>query len=73
MIDVTGRTLMPGLIDAHADITGLSLSAKNVSYPASNIAIADANYLANSLMDGFRTIREAGGKDHSIARLLAQG
>jgi imidazolonepropionase-like amidohydrolase len=73
VIDVGGRTLMPGLIDAHAHITGLSLSPKNISYPETNIAIAAAHYLRNSLMDGFTTIREAGGADYSIARLLAQG
>src|SRR5713226_400523 len=73
VIDVDGRTLMPGLIDAHAHITGLSLSPKNVSYPQSNIAVAAVNYLRNSLMDGFTTIREAGVADYSIARLLAQG
>src|ERR1700732_165493 len=28
VIDISGRTLMPGLIDAHAHITGLSLSPK---------------------------------------------
>jgi len=73
IVDVGGRTLMPGLIDAHAHITGLSLSPKNALYPASNIAMAAANYLTHSLMDGFTTIREAGGADYSIARLLAQG
>jgi imidazolonepropionase-like amidohydrolase len=72
LIDVRGRTLMPGLIDAHAHITGLSLSPKNIAYPASEIAIAAANYLRASLMDGFTSIREAGGADHSIARLLAE-
>jgi len=72
VIDVGGKTLMPGLIDAHAHITGLSLSPKNVSYPASNITMAAVNYLRHSLMDGFTTIREAGGADYSIARLLAQ-
>ncbi len=40
VIDVGGRTLMPGLIDAHAHITGLSLSPKNISYAASEIASA---------------------------------
>jgi len=73
VIDVGGRTLMPGLIDAHAHITGLSLSPKNVSYPAANIVLAAADYLQHSLMDGFTTIREAGGADYSIARLLARG
>jgi imidazolonepropionase-like amidohydrolase len=73
VIDVRGRTLMPGLIDAHAHITGLSLSPKNISYPEAEIAVAAVDYLRDSLMDGFTTIREAGGADHSIAHLLAQG
>jgi imidazolonepropionase-like amidohydrolase len=73
VIDVAGKTLMPGLIDAHAHITGLSLSPKNISYPASHIALVSANYLKDSLMDGFTTIREAGGADYSIARLVAEG
>jgi len=73
VIDIRGRTLMPGLIDAHAHITGLSLSPKNISYSASEIATAAANYLRCSLMDGFTSIREAGGADHSVARLLAEG
>src|SRR5271168_3835721 len=73
VIDAGGRTLMPGLIDAHAHITGLSLSPKNIAYPASEIAIAAADYLRCSLMDGFTSIREAGGADHGVARLLAEG
>jgi imidazolonepropionase-like amidohydrolase len=73
VINIGGRTLMPGLIDAHAHITGLSLTPRNRSYPASEIAVAAANYLCSSLMDGFTTIREAGGADRSIARLLAEG
>jgi imidazolonepropionase-like amidohydrolase len=72
VIDVGGRTLMPGLIDAHAHTTGLSLSPKNIAYSASDITMAAVNYLRQSLMDGFTTIREAGGADYSIARLLAQ-
>src|SRR5215469_2075088 len=73
VIDVAGRTLMPGLIDAHAHITGLSLSPKNAAYLPSEITAAAAEYLRNSLMDGFTSIREAGGADHSVARLLAEG
>jgi imidazolonepropionase-like amidohydrolase len=72
VIDIRGRTLMPGLIDAHAHITGLSLSPKNISYPATEIASAAANYLRCSLLDGFTSIREAGGADHRVARLLAE-
>src|SRR5215471_11503964 len=73
VIDVGGRTLMPNLIDAHCHITGLSLSPKNIAYPAAEIAMDAASYLKNALMDGFTTIREAGGADYSIALLLAEG
>jgi imidazolonepropionase-like amidohydrolase len=73
VIDVSGKTLMPGLIDAHAHVTGLTLSPRNISYSASEITLACSDYLRGSLMDGFTTIREAGGADHSIARLLAEG
>ena len=73
VIDADGLTLMPGLIDAHAHITGLSLSPRNISYPAAEIANAASSYLQSSLMDGFTSLREAGGADHSIARLLAEG
>src|ERR1044072_1922137 len=73
VIDIDGRTLMPGLIDAHAHITGLSLTPKNIANPAADIAIASAKYLRNCLLDGYTTIREAGGADHATARLLAEG
>jgi imidazolonepropionase-like amidohydrolase len=73
IIDVAGRTLMPGLIDAHAHITGLSLSPKNRAYTESEITLAAASYLRNSLMDGFTSIREAGGADYTIAHLLTTG
>jgi hypothetical protein len=73
VIELGGRTLMSGLIDAHAYIIGLSPSPRNTSYPVSAIAIAAANYLRNSLMDSFTSIRESGAADDNILRLLAKG
>jgi imidazolonepropionase-like amidohydrolase len=73
VVDVGGRTLMPGLIDAHAHITGLSLSPKNRNFSATEIALAAADYLRNALLDGFTTLREAGGADFTIAQLVATG
>src|SRR4029077_13710416 len=55
------------------DLTGLTLSPKNIAYPEAEIVLACSNYLRNSLMDGVTTIREAGGADYSIARRLAEG
>ena len=73
VIDVGSRTLMPGLIDAHAHITGLSLSPRNSEAEPGQIAWAAADYLRSALMDGFTTVREAGGADHRVARRLEQG
>ena len=64
---------MPGLIDAHAHVTGLSLSPRNVEAARDQIAAAAADYLHAALMDGFTTVREAGGADHRIARRLEEG
>jgi imidazolonepropionase-like amidohydrolase len=73
VIDVGGRTLMPGLIDAHAHITGLSLSPRNVPAGPNEREAAATDYLHAALMDGFTTVREAGGADHRTARALEQG
>lgn len=73
VIDVAGKTVMPGLIDAHAHITGLTLSPKNLASPAPDLVLAAASYLRNCLMAGFTTIREAGGADYTIAHLLKNG
>ncbi|MFM9186747.1 metal-dependent hydrolase family protein [Legionella pneumophila] len=70
IIDVKGKTLMPGLIDAHAHITGLTLSPKNIFYSEAEIFLAAATYLKNSLFYGFTILREAGGADFRIAQLL---
>src|SRR5579862_6469535 len=73
VFDLHGQTLMPGLIDAHAHITGLSLSPKNAAFAQNEIIAAASQYLHNSLMDGFTSIREAGGAGYAIARMLARG
>lgn len=73
VIDLNGMTLMPGLIDSHAHITGITLSPKNIAYSPAEIAHAETTYLRNSLMSGFTTLREAGGADYTIAKLLQDG
>ena len=73
IIDAGGRTLMPGLIDAHAHVMGLSLTPKNIASPPAEMTMAAVDYLHHSLLDGFTTLREAGGADHATARLLAEG
>ncbi len=64
VIDGGGRTLMPGLIDAHQHIT-LSASAladmTNEAVPVDTIMQRGADEAAATLMRGFTAIRDMGG------------
>ncbi len=73
-IDVGGRTLMPGLIDAHvhAVITTMNL-ASMTSRPASLVAIEAARILERMLLRGFTTVRDAGGADYGLAQAVELG
>lgn len=74
VIDAGGRTLMPGLIDAHvhAVITTMNLAAMTTR-PASLVAIEAARILERMLHRGFTTVRDAGGADYGLAQAVALG
>ncbi len=74
VIDLAGRTLMPGLIDAHfhsiavhADLTRIA------AMPPSLLAQHARALLEAALMRGFTTVRDAGGADYGYARAIDQG
>ncbi len=74
VIDAGGRTLMPGLIDAHvhASITTMDLAAMG-RRPYTRIGIETKNILERMLLRGFTTVRDAGGLDAGIAESLQLG
>jgi imidazolonepropionase-like amidohydrolase len=73
-IDVRGRTLMPGLIDAHVHVTQTSGSfAEMTSWPASYAAIRATHALRDMLFRGFTTVRDMGGADAGLARSVREG
>jgi imidazolonepropionase-like amidohydrolase len=74
VLDAEGRTLMPGLIDAHVHpaITTLDL-ASMVRRQASWIAIETKFILEGMLRRGFTTVRDAGGLDAGIAIAIERG
>jgi len=74
ILDAEGRTLMPGLIDAHVHpaITTLDLAAM-VHRQASWMAIETKFILEGMLRRGFTTIRDAGGLDAGIAVATERG
>jgi imidazolonepropionase-like amidohydrolase len=74
VIDGNGRTLMPGLIDAHAHPTFNSL-------PLAEAATADSNYLQirqaaaakDYLMAGFTSLRDVSGPAYGLKRAIDEG
>ena len=74
VIDAGGRTLMPGLIDAHvhAAITTLDLAAMARRSPT-RMGIEAKAVLEGMLLRGFTTVRDAGGLDVGIQEALKVG
>jgi imidazolonepropionase-like amidohydrolase len=72
VIDVGGKTLMPGLIDAHCHVLGSSLKVTDVeTQPLTYVASYASKMLGHALDCGFTTVRDVGGGDAGIARAVA--
>ncbi|MDJ0942827.1 MAG: amidohydrolase family protein [Kiloniellales bacterium] len=68
-IDLGGRTLMPGLIDAHFHAIAVDLDiAKIGAMPRSLVYQHARVILEGALQRGFTTVRDAGGGDYGLAR-----
>ncbi len=73
-IDGSGRTLMPGLIDAHAHIMLAELpQAALVTADIGFINIAAAGTAKTMLLRGFTSIRDLGGPSFGLKRAIDTG
>jgi len=72
VVDLGGRTLMPGLIDCHVHICSDSMTATPAIFPALQAARA-GRILRETLMRGFTTVRDAGGADFGYVQALEAG
>lgn len=74
VIDATGKTLMPGLIDAHVHIAAATpnLAALEAMHPT-YVAHWAAQNLSEMLDRGFTTVRDVGGGDAGTRRAQAEG
>lgn len=73
-VDVAGRTVLPGLIDAHVHATAATadLSAQAEWSPA--YVTAHAARLLGAMLDrGFTTVRDVGGADYGLAAAVDEG
>jgi imidazolonepropionase-like amidohydrolase len=74
VVNVAGRTLMPGLIDLHVHIWAADMNLTTLSeLPTEYIALFAAGTLQRSLDRGFTTLRDAGGTDLGYARAIERG
>lgn len=74
VIDVGGRTLMPGLIDAHVHAFAADVAIGRVEALGEAYRTAHAvRMLGHALNCGFTTVRDIGGGNYSLYRALADG
>lgn len=71
VVDAGGRTLMPGLIDAHVHAYGSDVSVQKVDSAGEPYRTAHAvRMLGHALDCGFTTVRDIGGGDWSLWRAI---
>ena len=74
VIDGGGRTLMPGLIDAHWHTMMASLPISTMmTAELADIHFASAKQAERTLMRGFTTVRDAGGPAFALKRAIDSG
>jgi len=74
IVDLKGRTLMPGLIDAHVHVIAVDqMLARLSERPVSLVTLQAARVLEGMLQRGFTTIRDAGGADGGLAEAVEEG
>jgi imidazolonepropionase-like amidohydrolase len=75
IVDCSGMTLMPGLTDAHVHIGAVNVNIldQHREYPSNLTALLMAGILTDTLMQGFTTVRDAGGADWSFKAAVERG
>jgi imidazolonepropionase-like amidohydrolase len=74
VIDIGGRTLMPGLIDAHMHAYCSDVSMQKVEAMGEPYRTAHAvRMLGHALDCGFTAVRDIGGGDYSLAKAISDG
>ena len=76
VIDVTGLTIMPGLIDCHDHLASKSYgmaSRWGLTEPTSLGYLRPAKALEETLLAGYACVREAGGLDVGFKQAIEEG
>jgi imidazolonepropionase-like amidohydrolase len=74
VIDAGGRTLMPGMIDAHMHAYASDVNVHRIEALGPAYRTAHAVRMLGHLLDcGFTTVRDIGGGDYSLAKAIEDG
>src|ERR1700737_4859677 len=76
IIDVSGMTILPGLIDCHDHLAmhGYDLARRwGIDEPQSMRALRTAKVLQDTLAAGYTAVRDAGGLDAGFKRAIDEG
>ncbi len=68
-IDLGGRTLMPGLIDAHVHVVAsMANLGLNAQLPDAIVTVRAFKLMGEMILRGFTTVRDVGGCTHALVR-----
>jgi imidazolonepropionase-like amidohydrolase len=76
VVDVSGMTVLPGLIDCHDHLAmhGYDLARRwGIDEPQTTRTLRTAKVLADTLASGYTTIRDAAGLDAGFKRAIDEG
>src|SRR5437016_14008114 len=74
VIDCQGKTLMPGLIDAHVHLIATSLNLGQLAQEPVSLTMARARHIAEGMLQrGFTTVRDAARADGGSAAAIEYG